>query len=241
LTDEAEKRAEVAEEGAEKARRELRDLVSNEIQQADSGGVKARRASAVEEVSRLYEETISGLQRRVGNVETRAEEQALLVQELAYRLRTRDRKELLRRQVVEEEQQGGSTFLEQQQDEDQDAHLPRDALTAPPAGGGIAVAAALRQRPFSEGSGNPSRLAGLQALGFLAAHSHAIVHASARLPPFLQTQTPLLKRSGTAGGVGSLALAAQAARVPTTLGTSVGSHSAALAAKNAAALGLGRR
>ena len=236
--DDAERRAEAAEERAEKARSELRDLVSNEVKQADRGGVKARRENAVEEVSRLYEETITGLQRRVGNVEARAEQQVQLVQELAYRLRARDRKESLRRQMVEE---GGSTFLEQQQDEGQDALLPRDALTAPPAGGGIAVAAALRQRPFSEGSGNPSRLTGLQALGFLAAHSHAIVHASARLPPFLQTQTPLLKRSGTAGGVGSLALAAQAAGVPTALDASVGSRSAALAAKNAAALGLGRR
>jgi hypothetical protein len=84
--EEAEEKARIAEDEAELARKELRSSISG-----GGGAIHAARAGAVSEVTRLYEASISGLQKRVSKVEERCQSQATLVQELAHRLRVRER------------------------------------------------------------------------------------------------------------------------------------------------------
>jgi len=84
--EEAEEKARIAEDEAELARKELRSSISG-----GGGVIHAARAGAINEVTRLYEASISGLQKRVSKVEERCQVQATLVQELAYRLRVRER------------------------------------------------------------------------------------------------------------------------------------------------------
>lgn len=211
--EEAEEKARIAEDEAEAARKELRSSISG----GGGGAIHAARAGAVSEVTRLYEASISGLQKRVGKVEERCQMQANLVQELAYRLRVRERQVQVQKLQAKRAQEalwrgreGGGEDVDEGGVEDIEAEFSQDSLSAivnpsltavaasssVPVGSGVsAVAAALRhQRPMSEGSG-------VRALGqprsnsLLEQHSHAISSAAERDGAFLQPASGVSTRT----------------------------------------------
>ena len=195
-------------------------------------------ALSVDEVSRLYEASIRGLQARVSKIELKCDAQGRLVQELAYRLRVRERQLQQRRQEAllarrRRRQarrlapplggEGGEAADDDDDDDECDVATAEDdedelaaaaaaaATTAAPAGGGLAVATALRSQQQLLGPGpGPRRPAseGSAGGGLLGQHLQAIALANTRLSTPLQSQPPLQRRPPVAVAVSSAMLAA---------------------------------
>lgn len=89
--DETTRRCEAAEADAELLRQQLRQVMVA-VQLAGPGGgsgVGGANFDALAEITRLYEQSISNLHSRVESLEARSQQQTLIVQELAYRLRVK--------------------------------------------------------------------------------------------------------------------------------------------------------
>ena len=223
--EEAEEKAKIAEDEAEVARKELRSSISG----GGGGAIHAARAGAVSEVTRLYEASISGLQKRVSKVEERCQAQANLVQELAHRLRVRERQVQVQKLQAKRAQealwrsQGGKGDEEEVEGgmEDIEADISQDSISAivvdpsksaasvlPVGSAASAVAAALRnQRPMSEGSGVRAMGHQSRSSSLLEQHSHAISTAAEREGGFLQqASTSSVKPSSSSSSSSSLQL-----------------------------------
>jgi hypothetical protein len=223
--EEAEEKAKIAEDEAEVARKELRSSISGG---GGGGAVHAARAGAVSEVTRLYEASISGLQKRVSKVEERCQAQANLVQELAHRLRVRERQVQVQKLQAKRAQealwrsQGGKGDEEEVEGgmEDIEADISQDSISAivvdpsksaavlPVGSAASAVAAALRnQRPMSEGSGVRAMGHKSRSSSLLEQHSHAISTAAEREGGFLQqASTSTVKPSSSSSSSSSSSL-----------------------------------